>query len=55
MELEVDLKLDKAEAGRFWVATLMFLGLKFEKEFIDFLMKGVENMKASTYHKAIFE
>ena len=47
MRAVVDAEQDKVKARIFWTARSIFMGLKFEPEFIETLLKGVANMRVN--------
>ena len=53
MRVIIDAEQDAVKASKFWTAVSIFMGLKFEPEFIETLLKGVANMRESTTYQAI--
>jgi len=46
---------DPTTVGRLWTATKVYLGLRYEAEFVEQLLQGVHAMKESTTYQAILE
>ena len=54
MQQRLDREATTSQAGMFWTATYVLMGLKYPDELIDRLLEGVQNMKESvTYQKIL--
>ena len=51
----LDAEPNRAAVGELWTATKIYLGLRYESQFVDQLLQGVRAMKESTTYQAIKE
>ena len=55
MKSQVQYEDDQNEVNSFWASAYIMMGMKYSKEAIDTLLKGVMGMKDSVTYKAILE
>ena len=55
MKSQVQHEDDQNEVNSFWASVYIMMGMKYSKEAIDTLLKGVMGMKDSVTYKAILE
>jgi len=55
MEERLDREVSEADAGMLWTATFLLMGLRYEPEFANLLLREVRAMKESTTYQFILE